>query len=148
MPLTALADDAKKLPYLYGFENNSLTAEGWTAVDCIKNSKISDVAPNSGSYYFVFDETSSAQYLISPEIDSEGLDYFMTYYCYRWNANSFQVGYSTTTNALSAFTWEDVSSKESHWTQYKAEIPSNVKYVAIKNSANQIILLDDFFPTK
>ena len=145
MPLTALADDAKKLPYFYGFENNSLTAEGWTAVDCINNSKISDVAPNSGRYYFVFDETSSAQYLISPEIDSEGLDYFMTYYCYRWNANSFQVGYSTTTNALSAFTWEDVSSKESHWTQYKAEIPYNVKYVAIKNSANQIILLDDFF---
>jgi hypothetical protein len=147
LPLTALADDAKKLPYLYGFENNSLTAEGWTTVDCINNSKILDVYPNSGSYHFVFDKTSSAQYLISPEIDSGGLDYFMTYYCNCWNANSFQfqVGYSTTTNALSAFTWEDVSSKEPNWTQYKAEIPSNAKYVAIKNSANQIILLDDFF---
>lgn len=107
---TAWAGDAKKLPYTYGFENNDLTVEGWSRVDCADDSKIHTLLPNSGSYAFNLVQKDSPQYLISPEINSEGNNYFLSfYYANVYEANSIQVGYSTTTNDISAFAWEDVT---------------------------------------
>ena len=147
----------KPLPYTYGFENFDLEAEGWTRWICGIDSRISFSA-HSGNYCFKFSITetgqSSPQYLISPEIDSEGRDYSVSfYYLIEDGRNFFQVGYSTTTNNISDFTWEDASEIGS-WTLYEKELPSNVKYIAIVAFISQQvafisqqdggIVLDDF----
>ena len=146
MTVTAWADGAKTLPYTYGFENNDLAAEGWTTVDCLESSIIFKYRKHSGNYCFYFDSygygsTSLPQYLISPEIDSEGRDYIVSFYIY--NYANFQVGYSITTNDLSNFTWEDVTHENNPWSLYEKEFPSNAKYIAIK-TGEEGFHLDDF----
>ncbi len=147
MSKRAEAADAKSLPYSYGFENGDLAAEGWTRVDCLDNSKIyGSVASHSGSRGFGFYQTSSAQYLISPEIDSDGKDYSVSFYYKHLNdANSFQVGYSTTTSDLSAFTWANVTPIKGDWQLYKLDYSADVKYIALKGIiTSDAFLLDDF----
>ena len=123
---TAWAGDAKKLPYSYGFENSDLTVEGWTRVNCPNESNIKDSPSYSGSHNFQFSPTSSPQYLITPEIDSEGEDFIVSFF-YRHvdEANTYQVGYSTTTNDLSAFTWEDATLVVGSWKYYTKKFYAN-----------------------
>ena len=137
LPTSLWADGAKTLPYTYGFENNDLDAEGWTRVDCNDESKIEDLTPHSGDYiFYFFSRKESQQYLISPEINSAGMDYYVSFYYKNWrDENSLQVGYSTTTNDLSAFTWVDVTPEEEsswRWSLYEKDLSANTKYVAIK----------------
>ena len=144
---TAWAGDAKKLPYTYGFENNDLTVEGWTRVDCANDSKIQTLLPNSGSYSFNLVPKDSPQYLISPEINSEGNNCILSfYYAHIDEANSIQVGYSTTTNDISAFTWEDVTLVVGAKKLYTKKISAEIKYVAIKGNITESygVFLDDF----
>ena len=153
---TAWADDAKTLTYTYGFENFDLEAEGWTREGYWFDSRIS-VYAHSGNYCFKFSITEtgqpSPQYLISPEIDSEGRDYSVSfYYLNKDGRDFFQVGYSTTSDYTYDFTWEDVTPVNmtpvnSSWTLYEKELPSNVKYIAIVafiSQQNGGIFLDDF----
>ena len=149
----------RPLPYTYGFENNNLMAEGWTAVDCTeKVSKINDQYHHSGNYSFQFiynfdysDEEQEEKYLISPEIDSNGNDVIVSFfYSIIFSINvSFQVGYSTTTNEPSAFTWNDAISGNCGWTRYENIFPAGTKYIAIKvndiseNDASYVVV-DDF----
>ena len=42
------------LPYSYGFENNNLTAEGWTAQISSSSSGINNAAAHEGSFGFRF----------------------------------------------------------------------------------------------
>ncbi len=131
---------AKTLPYVYGFENNDLDAEGWTRVDCNEYSLVCDYYEFSGEYAFNFYVNDSPQYLISPEINSEGKDYYVSFYHMAlFNESSFQVGYSTTTNDISAFTWQDVTPEKWVWNQYKADFSADVKFIAIKG----ILTFDD-----
>ena len=155
---TAWADGAKTLPYSYGFENNDLEAEGWTVVDCTTNlSTITDNYHHSGNYCFQFDhhwdwtdEEQKEKYLISPEIDSNGNDftvsfYYSIQYC---NTTSFQVGYSTTTNEPSAFTWDDAISRDCGWTLCEKGFSAGTKYIAIKvndlKEGDVGVMVDDF----
>ena len=77
---TAWADGAKTLPYTYGFENNDLGAEGWTVVDDDNQSDIIYDYTRSNSYRFLSVATGIVRYLISPEIDSKGLEYTVSFY--------------------------------------------------------------------
>lgn len=91
------------------------------------------------------------QYLISPEITStEALLVMFNY------ANGsvlkdevFSVGYSTTGNNLSDFTWEaDITnSANTDWQLYRnTNVPANVKYVAIHYKSNRgtYLYIDNF----
>ena len=124
------------IPYSYDFENGDLAAEGWSTVDCFQSEPI----PLSGNYRFFIDYDPLAtqyhdQYLISPGIDSRGKGYKLSFY-YQIFQNrdiSFQVGYSTTTNAISDFTiWDEKITGQCDWTLFEKVIPPDVKYIAIK----------------
>ena len=72
------AQAQQSLPYSYGFENNNLSADGWTTANPY-NSNTSDfgiatAAKHNGDYGFRFSSYSRNnagydQYLISPELD-------------------------------------------------------------------------------
>ena len=60
---------------------------------------------------------------------------------------TFQVGYSTTTDDISAFTWGDeITASNKQWTQYRKTFPAGTKYVAVRYNSNDqaALLLDDF----
>ncbi len=154
----AHSDGVKTLPYTYDFENNDLAAEGWTVVDCTENaSNITDHYHHSGNYCFEFgyhwdwtDEEQKEKYLISPEIDSKGNDFTVSFHYTIQDCNntSFQVGYSTTTNEPSAFTWDDAISGDCGWTLYEKEFSVGTKYIAIKvnnlKEGDVGVMVDDF----
>ena len=139
------------LPYEYGFENNDLTAEGWTMVDCDASSSINNVAANSGTYSFRFHWTTNPpQYLISPELNGTDAGVEVAFY-YKSNSTTFtetfMVGYSTTTNDIASFTWgEEIEEPNGTWTLYDNNFPAGTKYIAIQCTSNDqfYFYLDDF----
>jgi len=150
MPLAILGQ--KALPYEYGFENNDLTSEGWTLNTCSSNTKIYQYAKRTGDYGFRFYNTSSCseQYLISPELSTttNGTVVEFYYKSSSSSAHTFQVGYSTTTNDISAFTYGDeISTSGTQWTAFSQIYTSETKYIAIKytsGSTNTSLYFDDF----
>ncbi|MBR5687736.1 MAG: choice-of-anchor J domain-containing protein [Prevotella sp.] len=149
LPLTASAQQA--IPYSYGFEDNNLDTDGWTTVDCHANSKIISNAKQNGSYGFRFYYTTTPpQYLISPELTGTDRGVEVSF-SYKQGGSSyhesFQVGYSTTTADVTAFTWEtELTTTDTSWHVYEASFPAGTKYVAVKcTSDDQLYLyLDDF----
>lgn len=139
------------LPYEYGFENNDLTAEGWTMVDCDASSSINNVAANSGTYSFRFHWTTTPpQYLISPELNGTDAGVEVAFY-YKSNSTTFtetfMVGYSTTTNDIASFTWgEEIEEPTGNWTLYDNNFPAGTKYIAIQCTSDDqfYFYLDDF----
>ena len=103
----------------------------------------------SGAFRFYY-STNPPQYLISPELDTDGkpVTVEFDYYVYSASyAETFQVGYSTTTNDVSAFTWgtEQTATNTSALT-YSENLPASVKYIAIKyNSYDKYYLFIDNF---
>ena len=135
------------LPFAEGFENGM---GSWTIVDGAASTGIKAAAAHSGSqgFDFIFN-TSATQYLIAPEI-SGGSAMFVSFWYRAGYANyseTFQVGYSTTTNAPSSFTWGGaITTSDTQWKQYEGSFPAGTKYIAIKlDQTNQSHLyLDDF----
>lgn len=121
----------RSLPYAYGFENADLAAEGWTTVDCLDFCGIMPLA-HSGDYAFMIPNKESLQYLISPEIDSKGHVFNVSFYYDHYDFNgTLKVGYSTTTNDVSAFTWENVELELEIWPHFEKELSKDVKYFAV-----------------
>ena len=151
MMACAPAKAQQALPYSYGFENNDLTAEGWTMVDCHEQSAINSAAANSGTYSFRFHwNTTPPQYLISPELNGGENGVSVEFY-YKSNSSyyteSFIVGYSTTTNDIASFTWgEEMEEPNGTWTLYSNTFPAGTKYIAIQCTSNDqfYFYLDDF----
>lgn len=85
------------------------------------------------------------QYLISPEITygNGEMMFSFDYLPSHSTAETFSVGYSTTTNDISAFTWiNDMSaSNNSAWSTYNDAVPQNAKYVAIKYTSSWLYYL-------
>jgi Fibronectin type III domain. len=139
------------LPYTYGFENNDLSADGWTTVDCHEQSAINSAAANSGTYSFRFHWTTNPpQYLISPELNGTDAGVEVAFY-YKSNSTTFtetfMVGYSTTTNDIASFTWgEEMEEPNGTWTLYSNTFPAGTKYIAIQCTSNDqfYFYLDDF----
>ena len=101
----------KTVLYSYGFENNSLTTEGWTlGGTSVSGTGIQNTYKRTGSYAFQFKYKSTGtdpSYLISPEfsgIEKEAnLEFY--YRAYSSGTETFHVGYSTTTADIDAFTF-------------------------------------------
>ena len=70
------------------------------------------------------------QYLISPELTVNGVLAFVYKSTYG-TTDVFRVGYSSTTNDLSAFTWGDQINSASSWKDFSETMPAGTKYFAI-----------------
>ena len=153
MPWAAMAQ--KALPYNYGFENNDLDGEGWTKVTCHNSTGINSSAAKTGSYGFRFyyrsiNSTNPNQYLVSPELTGTSNGVNVTFYYKNSSSSyeeSFQVGYSTSSNDPTTFTYGTTYKiKNQTWTQFEEDFPANTKYIGIKLLSNDAyyLYLDDF----
>ena len=147
LPLAIQAQQA--LPYSYGFEDNDLSADGWTLSACHSSTGITTSSKMNGDYGFSFHwSTTPPQYLISPELTgtTSGVDVSFYYKKGGSFTETFMVGYSTTDASSSSFTWGEEITASSDWTLYNDFFPAGTKYIAIAYTANNqyYLYLDDF----
>ena len=154
--LTFTTPGTKSLPYYMDFETNQAnTFTEWTKVDCEEETGIKTSMHYSGDRCFAFMYGSNPpQYLISPEFTgTTGVN--MTFYYLIYNhayPETFQVGYSTTTNDLENFVWhsEVTATDDDNWTLYEDMFLSGCKYVAIRYNSNDqyYLFIDDIVFTE
>ncbi len=136
-------DVIDEFPLEEGFESHILC---WDLVYGAANpvNEMGIYADESGSFAyeglgsFMFssystDEDSYSQYLITPELSfTNAMNVRFKYLSY-FGGETFVVGYSTTTNDISAFTWGETVNADNAdaWATYTQTIPANAKYVAI-----------------
>ena len=129
-----------RLPYSYGFENNDLAAEEWTITGghALRNS-----SAHSGSYCL---EMYGVSYLISPELDGRSATTTVSFYLEDntpTGYSEFRVGYSSTTEDISSFSWGNTITATKGYSRYEATFPKGTKYIAIKDQKYRLIV-DDF----
>lgn len=124
------------------FEENfsSALSSCWTMTDCTSNTKVI-----SGTFRFAYNSSPyPPQYLITPLLETSGkvVKVEFKYAIYSTNyPEKFQVGYSTTTNDVSAFTFGTETTATNLTPSYKTyseNLPSGVKYVAIKYTSKNM----------
>ena len=124
----------------------------WTLVDCNSYTGVSSStsAVHTGDYGFAFHwSTTPPQYLISPMLNGTSNGVNVSFF-YQQNSTyyeeTFQVGYSTTTNDISAFTFGAEITAENEWVEYTNSFPAGTKYVAVKCTSDDqyYLYLDDF----
>lgn len=117
----------------------------WTTNHCHSSSGVtSSYGGNTGNYAFRFYYTTNyPQYLISPELDdNDGVNF--TFYAARYSSNypeTFKVGYSSTTNEPTEFTWSsEVTCTTLYgagaYQEYSYDFPAGTKYVSIACTSN------------
>ena len=124
------------------FEDDFDETQGtsWTQIDGYTN-----YYWQGTSDFFVlmgYEGTENRVYLISPELTGEYEEGSFLYFAYRHfpevtvpdSAMVFNVGYSTTTADLDAFTWGDEITSAYSWTEFEEEIPVGTKYFAIQTT--------------
>lgn len=144
---------ALELPYDCGFENGM---PRWTQVDHnhFYNDDLTGIkgeARRDGDYGYLFrcyNTDPVPQYLISPGLPRDK-EIAVSFYYKNYASSSpetFQVGYSTSTPEVSAFTWgEEITATGTEWWQYQHTFPVGTQYVAVKYTSNSYCLfLDDF----
>ena len=87
--------------------------------------------------------------IVSPELPEYESGLCVEFYYFGYStANTFQVGYSSTTNDLEAFTWSDpIDVPLQEYTLFDDELPAGTKYVAFKATASDqsaAVFIDDF----
>ena len=143
----ATACAAVAIPYTESFEATSTTLGCWSVANIAANTGITTSNPYSGDNAFRFAyNTNPPQYLISPELSGteDGLQVSFMYSIQSTSyPESFQLGYSTTTNEISAFTWgvEQTNLMNTTYEEYSEILPAGVKYVCIKYTANDMFYL-------
>ncbi|MBO4476353.1 MAG: fibronectin type III domain-containing protein [Bacteroidales bacterium] len=146
-------------PYRYGFENQDLYAEGWSTLDCVSSNIGIYPRPNQWSYQHEGDyafrlctlNTYKDQILVSPEFDGRNT-ITMSFWkrSYPHIGEYYSLGYSTTTNDIDAFEWDNKQAIQTvAWSQREAQFPKGTKYIAIKCYYHEVyrddtVWLDDF----
>ena len=122
-------------PYSCGFESDE-DIMCWTVIntDAANIAGITTDQHYSGDACFQFTSYSSAssydQYLITPELDGQAIKLSFVYARYA-SGDVMKVGYSTTTNDITAFTWGDeIEGDTQTWLDYNDVFPEGTKYVA------------------
>lgn len=142
--------DAVLLPYAEGFESG---LNGWTLVDCKTSAESStgviDVYHTGEKGFRFVKTTTPPQYLISPALEGNMAMKLSFWYknSQQYYPETFQVGYSTTTKDIDAFTWgEEVMARNTQWTMYEENFPKGTYYIAIKCTSNNqnYLYFDDF----
>ena len=154
-----VAKAQQSLPYSYGFENNDLSAHGWTTANPYNSNTsefgIATAAKHNGDYGFRFSSYSRNtdgydQYLFSPELDGARGVILSFWYAASYSSGTelFKVGYSTTDTNISSFTWgNEISTNSTSWAQSEEFMfPTGTKYVAIWYYSNYQyrLFVDDF----
>ncbi|MBP5190283.1 MAG: fibronectin type III domain-containing protein, partial [Bacteroidales bacterium] len=126
-----------------GFEGSTCPPACWSAYVPSSANPIMHVTDNyySGAQSFRFSSYSSAdeydQYLISPELNSANAMTVAFNYARYGSSDNIQLGYSSTGNAITDFTWMDwMTEGEGSWASYEAMVPANTKYIAIHYYGN------------
>ena len=131
-----------------GFENG---LGDWSLNNCHSSTGIdaSAAAAHSGSKGFKFYYRSNPpQYLISPELNKVEAGMLLSFY-YKNSSTSFdetfQVGYSTTDNAIASFNFGgEITASDGNWHLFSEALADGVKYVCIKlTSDDQFYLYID-----
>ena len=151
------------IPYSYGFEDLSdMTC--WTVIDVPAHTTIDDgstitgASARTGNNFFVFtyydypDVNPQYMTLISPELTGIANGLHVEFYYLTDGSTSypesFRVGYSTTDNNLSSFTWVNTLTNvvAADYQLFKANYPANTKYVAVQHLSDDMnyLILDDF----
>ena len=140
--------DVQSLPFTEGFEGD---LNCWTLVDCNSMTGKSSWTHYTGNYTFQFHfNKTPPQYLISPELATTSAQKTVSFWYKNRSTDqpeTFQVGYSTTTSAPSAFTWRsEITASNGQWTPYEDNYPATTKYIAIKYTSNNQyeLFIDDF----
>ena len=145
------------LPLIESFESADCPASCWNIVygdnDPSVNTMIhSTSAATDGLQSFRFssysNKTDYTQYLITPALPAGDRMLLFDYAASNSSAESFQVGYSSTSNNISDFTWSDTltASGNDGWQTYADAIPANAVYVAIKYFSSYLyyLYIDNF----
>ena len=138
---------AVAIPFTEGFEMDSPTLGCWSLANTAANTGLTTSNPYTGSVAFIFAyNTNPPQYLFSPELSGteNGLLVSFMYSVQSTSfPESFQLGYSTTTNDTAAFTWgvEQTNLTNLTYEEYSEILPAGVKYVCIKYTANDMYFL-------
>ena len=146
------------IPYSYSFEDATGydTISTWVRRDLYTTSGISTLAYHIGEHSFRFynNTTERTQYIISPELSGTGDGVHVSLY-YKQKiedivagvpTTTIQIGYSTTYNTTSSFTWDtEHSSTADAFIQYEYTCPAGTKFVAIKHHSQNYnyIYVDD-----
>jgi len=146
------ANAQQALPYSYGFENNNLATDGWTAQITSTSSGINSNAAHTGSYGFRFNYSETAGYLVSPLLTGgdRGVDVSFWYkeYSSSYGDEQFYVGYTTDESATdpTRFTYGDIVTASTSWQEYVYSFPAGTKRIAIQYVYNDAfyLYLDDF----
>ncbi len=152
---------AKVIPYTYGFED-ATDFSCWTTENCEECSSngslygrySSSSYARTGSYSFVFSSycgEEDPQYLISPVLsgvqNGVHVEFYYKIVDFTDTPETFEVGYSTTDNNVSSFTWVDSKTTNSQtYEHFSANYMGNVRYIAVKytSSDSYYIIVDDF----
>ena len=144
------------LPYTYGFENNNLEADGWTAIVTSSSSGINSAGSSvahGGTYLFRFNYAEeTGAYLVSPLLTGtdSGVDLSFYYkeYSSTYGDEQFYVGYTTDESVTDPadFTYGDIVTASTSWQEYTASLPAGTKRIAIQYVYNDAfyLYLDDF----
>lgn len=138
---------AVELPYTEDFEETSAALGCWTVEDIASSTGLVTTGAYSGTRAFKFGyNTNPPQYLISPELSGADNGVVVSFMYKAGSANyteSFQLGYSTTTDDVEDFTWgtEQTNIVNLTYEQYIEYLPAGTKYVAFKYTANDQLSL-------
>ncbi|MBR4432024.1 MAG: choice-of-anchor J domain-containing protein, partial [Paludibacteraceae bacterium] len=131
------------LPFSEDFSGN---IDCWTKVACASNTGLYE-----NNKFRFFYNTTPPQYLITPELTSSANEVKVEFNYYNYyGSETFKVGYSTTTNDISAFTWgEELTCSNTSSTSpssYSENFPAGVKFVSIQYTSNDkyYLYIDNF----
>jgi len=134
-----VANAQQSLPYSYGFEDNNLATDGWTAQITSYSSGINSAAAHTGSYGFRFQYSENPGYLVSPLLTggtTNGIDLSFYYkeYSSQYGNENFQVGYTTDANETdpSNFRYGEIIEASTSWQQHTETLPAGTVRMAIK----------------
>ena len=130
-----------------GFENG---LDNWTLRNCEEATGLNYDAAHSGNIGFAFCYNENPpQYLISPELSGITDGMVLQFYYANYSSSypeTFQIGFSSTTNDNDAFTFGDeITASDEAWHLYQVPIPAGTKYICGKYTSNDqyYLLIDD-----
>jgi len=137
-------------PLNEGFESETCPPADWTIRYANPSPPAGNLMIHTTDYYhqgtrsFRFSSYSYGapydEYLITPQLSVTAGDQTVSFYYrkYTYGSETFRVGWSSTGNATTDFTWSsDITNASTTWQQYvKNDLPVGTKYVAIHYKSN------------
>ena len=140
--------EAYTIPQQFGFEDEA-TMNCFNMESCANSTGRYNQDARTGTYCFrFFYNTNPPQYLIFPELTGTENGVHVEFYYKKGSSGTekFKVGYSTTTDATSSFTWgNEVTNATTSYQLFEMDCPAGTKYVAIQYTANNqwYLYIDD-----